>query len=69
MRTQFLRALARPIEDLKVGAKNVERFREPVAVLRAVEARADMAERALETTSLGLALLEICVRAASEEES
>ena len=68
MRARFLQALTRPIEDIKIGAKRVERFAEPVAVLRSAEAKADMAERGLEAISLGLALVEICVRDASEDE-
>lgn len=68
MRPQFLRALAQPLEDIETAAKKVERFRKPVAVLRSIEAKADMAERALEALSLGLALTELYVDAAEDEE-
>jgi hypothetical protein len=46
----------------------VDRFRRPVAALRAVEAKADMAERALEAVSLGLALLDVCARTNDAED-
>ena len=68
MRPQFLRALMQPLEDIETAAKKVDRFRKPVAVLRSIEAKADMAERALEALSLGLALTELYVGAAEDEE-
>ncbi len=68
MRPQFLRALLQPLEDIETAAKKVERFRKPVLVLRSVEAKADLAERALETLSLGLALTELYIRAGEDEE-
>ncbi len=68
MRPQFLRALAQPLEDIEIAARKVDRFRKPVAVLRSIEAKADLAERALETLSLGLALTELYVEAGEDEE-
>jgi hypothetical protein len=68
VRPQFLRALLQPLEDIETAAKKVERFRKPVLVLRSVEAKADLAERALETLSLGLALTELYIRAGEDEE-
>ena len=68
MRPRFLEALSQPIEDLKVAADRLERFHKPIVVLRAIEAKADMAERALETVSLGLALVELYVRAGEPED-
>lgn len=67
MRTPFLRALAQPIEDIKVAAGRLERFHEPVVFVRKVEAAFDTAERVLETASLGLALVELYVRARDRE--
>ena len=68
MRPRFLRALTQPLEDVETAAKKVERFRKPVLMLRSIEAKADLAERALETLSLGLALTELYIRAGEDEE-
>jgi len=68
MRARFLEALTRPLEDIEVAGRKLERFREPIVVLRAIEAKADKVERALETASLGLALAEIVVRAVEDGE-
>ena len=68
MRAQFLQALARPLEDLRVANRKLDRFRRPVTLVREIEAKADMAERALETVSLGLAVAEIWARSNEEED-
>jgi hypothetical protein len=68
MRTQFLQALTRPFEDIEIAGQRLQRFREPIVVMRAIEAKAAKVERALETASLGLALAEIVVRAVEEDE-
>lgn len=68
MRGRLLQALAQPFEDIEVAGRKLDRFRRPVLILRQVEAKADMADRALETLSLGLALAELYVRAGEEEE-
>jgi hypothetical protein len=68
VRPRFLRALTQPLEDVETAAKKVERFRKPVLMLRSIEAKADLAERALETLSLGLALTELYIRAGEDEE-
>ncbi len=68
MRPRFIRALTQPLEDIEVAAKKLDRFRRPVVFVRAVEAKADMTERALETISLGLALAELYVRAGEPED-
>jgi hypothetical protein len=68
VRARFLEALSQPIEDLKVAADRLEHFHKPVAVVRAIEAKADMAERVLETVSLGLALVELYVRSGERED-
>lgn len=67
MRARFLQALTRPFEDIEFAGQKLARFQEPIVVMRAVEARVDMIERALETASLGIALAEIAVRAVDEE--
>ena len=68
MRAQFLQALARPVADLKALDRKLAGFRDPVVLVRAVEAKVDLVERALETASLGLAIAELCVEAAEEDE-
>jgi hypothetical protein len=68
MRTRFLQALARPIEDIRAASARLDRFREPVVLVRNVEAKVDLAERALEALSLGLGLTELYLRSRQEEE-
>ena len=69
MRARFVEALTRPLEDVRAAAQRLERFREPIVVLRAIDAKAARVERALETVGLGLTLAEILVRAVEEDES
>lgn len=68
MRAHFLQALAQPLEDIDVAYQKLEPFRRSVAAACAVEAKVDMAARALETLSLGLALAELYVEAGEKED-
>ena len=68
MRARFLDALIRPFADIKTASEKLEHFREPVIVIRDLEAKADMAERALETLSLGLTVAEVYFDARSAED-
>lgn len=68
MRTRLLQMLARPIEDIETASKKLDAFRRPVTVVRAIEAKADMAERALEALSIGLALVEVCAGSGEGED-
>jgi hypothetical protein len=68
MRARFLQSLARPIEDIEAASRKLDAFRRPVTVVRAIEAKADVVERALETLSLGLALVEVCAGSNEEED-
>jgi hypothetical protein len=68
VRLHFLQALARPLEDIEFANRKLDQFRRPAAVLRAIEANADRPERVLEAVSLGIALIEVCMRANEEED-
>jgi hypothetical protein len=59
VRARFLEALKRPLDDLRVGGEKLEHFHKPVVRLRALEAKADSVERALEAIGLGLAVAEV----------
>ena len=67
MRARFLQALAQPLEDIEAAGRKLDRFRRPIVIVRAVGAKVDMAERALETLSLGLALAEVLTNANDDE--
>ena len=68
MRAKLIEALKQPLADLGAARKKLERFHEPVVVVRALEAKADAVERALEALGLGLAVAEVCLGASEEED-
>jgi hypothetical protein len=68
MRARFVQALTQPLADIESAGRRLQRFREPVVVLRAIDAKAAKVERALEAVGLGLTLAEILVRAGEEDE-
>ncbi len=59
MRARFLDALKQPLADIEAAGRKLDHFREPVVIVRAVEAKADSVERALEALGLGLAVAEV----------
>ncbi len=59
MRARLLDALKQPLADIEAAGKKLERFGEPIVVVRALEAKADAVERALEVLSVGLAVAEV----------
>jgi hypothetical protein len=61
MRAQFLQVLAQPLADLRALDEKLDRFREPIEVLNVALAKADMVERALETVSLGISVVDVLV--------
>ena len=71
-RSSFAQVLARlriaDIRETVLDRRRSNGFRDPIVVVRAVEAKVDVVERALETVSLGLAIAELCVEATEEDE-
>ena len=68
MRNRFLQALTQPIEDIKEAGRRLDRFNEPVIILKTIDAKAAKVERALETLSLGLTLAELLVPPGDDDD-